>query len=184
MRLFVAIPVDGKIRECATRLRKANEFRQGLRWTPMDQLHITALFLGECPGRDFSSICQAMASVCDQHKPFTLEQGQFVTAPRGHDAKKRMIWLHFAQHTALTALHNELVAGLKPVVPTTLTPVETMEPHITTARLRRGAAFPKVDLQVLKKPVYVEARNVWLVQSRLGARGAVYRWLQCFSLDG
>ena len=184
MRLFVALPVDGKIRECATRLRKANEMSHGLRWMPVDQLHITMLFLGECPVSQFSTISEQIEQISQSISPFRLEKGVFRAAPPEQEARKKMVWLQFSQNETLTRFHNALTSALQPQLDTSLQKVTAVKPHTTVARLRRGVSFPRLNLEVLKKPVWVEAQEAWMVQSRLGARGAVYRWLQRFPLYG
>jgi 2'-5' RNA ligase len=167
-RLFVGLELPESSRE---RLSGIDPRVKGLRWLPVEQLHLTMSFLGDVDAAHEERLRETLSRV--RVPPFFLpiagvgvfggERPSVVWAGvgKGHP---HLFALH--QHIQDAVLHAELEADLKP-----------FHPHITLGRARgvsRAALKP-----FLRR--YAEAEfDLWkvssftLFSSRLTAAGSVY----------
>jgi 2'-5' RNA ligase len=129
-RLFVAIRPPASVRQ---RLLAAMGGISGARWQSDDQLHLTVRFIGEVDRHLAGDIHAALGGV--HHAPFELAlSGIGCFDKRGFpDA----VWAGVTPHDQVKALHRKVDAALLRVG---LPPDErAFLPHITIARLNRGA---------------------------------------------
>jgi 2'-5' RNA ligase len=182
-RLFLALPVNADVRHLAAKARKANESFAALRWVPLAQLHITALFIGDFPKQQLEPLRQVLFQCVGQHKPFALKNGRPVVGPPGKEVEKRMLWSLFADSPELNALHQTLVTEVAHLSPYSLEAASELAPHVTLARLKKGFKMPQLDLKGLKKnAIELEVHDLWLVESHLSRKGAGYHWVESYSL--
>jgi 2'-5' RNA ligase len=129
-RLFVAIRPPASVRQL---LRAAMGGISGARWQSDDQLHLTLRFIGEVDRHLAGDIHAALGGV--HHDSFELAlNGIGCFDRRGFpDA----VWAGVTPHEQVKALHKKVDAALLRVG---LAPDErAFLPHITIARLNRGA---------------------------------------------
>jgi len=102
------------------------------RAAPIDQWHVTALFIGDRPAGLPVPIAERVAAVAGTSAPVRLEGGRLTTMPKDDP---RMLWVRFAPSPALTALHHRLAqaVGAPPSIH------RPYWPHITLARARATA---------------------------------------------
>lgn len=129
-RLFVAIRPPFAIRRL---LLAAMGGISGARWQTDDQLHLTLRFIGEVDRHRAHDIHAALGAV--HHPPFPLALNGL-----GHFDRRGFpdaVWAGVTPHEQVKALHRKVDAALLRVgVP----PDErAFLPHITLARLNRGA---------------------------------------------
>lgn len=179
LRLFVALRPPAAIRE---RLLGAMGGVPGARWQADEQLHLTLRFIGEVEARTAEDVAAALAGVHAPAPSVALAGvGRFGDRRRGG-----ALWAGLAPHDALARLHRKVDqacvrAGLPPEGRAYL-------PHITLARLSRGAGGPEVDrwladTAALASPPFPLCHLI-LYQSRLGRDGAHYDALMRWPLDG
>ena len=73
IRSFVAIPLAANVTGGAIKLiRKLSEPDDGIKWVPLDNLHLTLKFLGDVDNTEVPDICNALSDICDQYDPFML----------------------------------------------------------------------------------------------------------------
>lgn len=91
MRCFLAIELPVEIRDQLAALQeRLGDQARGVRWTRVDQIHLTVKFLGEVPDRDIANICETASSIADRFEPFELEVAQAgCFPPRG---PARIVW--------------------------------------------------------------------------------------------
>ncbi|HEY0625490.1 MAG TPA: RNA 2',3'-cyclic phosphodiesterase [Allosphingosinicella sp.] len=175
-RLFVAIRPPHAIRRQLLDLMGGIS---GARWQTDEQLHITLRFIGEVDGNLAEDVAAALAS---------LHQASFDTALSGVGAFSRrgqaeVVWAGLAPHEPLKALHKKIDqacvrVGLEPER-------RAYHPHITLARLKRGAVGP-VDAflesagGMSSSPFRVDSFG--LFESTLTPAGAVYSMVRRYPL--
>ncbi|WP_443747223.1 RNA 2',3'-cyclic phosphodiesterase [Asticcacaulis solisilvae] len=124
-RLFVAIDPPADIK---TRLIAAMDGVAGARWQTAAQLHLTLRFIGDISDETAGRIAQALAAI--DHPRFDLTVS-------GSGAFENALWAALAPNPALSGLQAKIeaamvMAGLAPEA-------RAYIPHITLARLNRGA---------------------------------------------
>lgn len=137
IRSFIAIPLSAQVGKTARNLiRDLSQEKDGVKWVPTDNLHLTLKFLGDVIDREIPAVCQAIRRVCRDQQPFTLEfsgTGGFPTADR-----PRVLWAGITQGgeeliELVSALETELAdLGFKPEP-------RDYRPHLTLGRVRSGS---------------------------------------------
>lgn len=105
------------------------------RWGPMNQWHVTALFIGHRPDDQISLLKRSISMVSRQHGPITLVEGTLLAMP---ETGPSMLWVRFLPSEQLTALHHALAlaSDARPA------PYEPYWPHITLARGKGELTLP------------------------------------------
>jgi 2'-5' RNA ligase len=76
IRSFIAIPLSPIVSRGATRLiERLREAGDGVKWVPLDSLHLTLKFLGDVDNTEVPKICQILREICGQFEPFELSFG-------------------------------------------------------------------------------------------------------------
>ncbi len=175
-RLFVALRPPRAIRE---RLLATMEGVPGARWQDDEQLHLTLRFIGEVDRHFAEDVAAALGSV--RHPPVALALdgvGSFMRSGRGS------LWAGLAPQEPLRSLHRSVEgacrrAGLPPES-------RAFHPHITLARLSRGAGPPAPFLECwagLASATFTMDSMI-LFESRLGSAGAAYTSIARYALNG
>lgn len=186
MRAFFAIPLSVTANETVARLQahlKQNH-REGLRWIPPEDFHITLKFLGESDPAALENMGRELKNWAQTWKPplITLAGVDcFPTrgAPRG-------VWLAWNDSDGSLA---QVQSELEQIAETHGFPVEErpFSPHLTIARVRRGVKLAELRTacQALAPPI-VESQlsEIILFESTLTSEGAEYSALERFNLGG
>ena len=129
-RLFVAIRPPAPIR---ARLLNAMGGIAGARWQSEDQLHLTLRFIGEVDRHQAADIHAALGAI--HHPAFEIALSGIGTFERRGRADT--VWAGIAPQAPMKALHHKIDAALaRAAVPPDQ---RAFVPHITLARLNRGA---------------------------------------------
>ncbi len=169
LRLFVAVDLPERAKE---EIRALQEGLPGVRWTPVEQLHLTLRFIGAADLPLFARVRSALATV--RCRPFSLEVRGAGRFPPG--GPPRVLWVGLAENDTLGLLYREVEralagAGLEPEG-------RRFSPHITVARLKEPrrpdvAAWLERQGGFAVPPFNVEAFHLY--SSVLTAAGAVHR---------
>jgi len=176
-RLFIAItppePVRAVVADLFTPLHD-------VRWTPIEQLHVTLRFLGDVPEENIVALVDRLAAI--RVEPFLLPiEGVGAFPPR---RAPHVVWVglgsgHPRLHQLRQRIDDTLLAAAIDV------DLRTFHPHITVARC--GPAAENGVRQWLRRqrdfvgpPFAVEAFE--LFASELKSNGAVHRSLAKFPL--
>jgi 2'-5' RNA ligase len=153
-------------------LRELHDVVRGVRWTPVEQLHLTLRFIGATDRDRFERIKDVLALV--RCRPFSLAARGVGRFPPG--GLPRILWVGLAEAEALALLHREVEqalseAGLEPEG-------RRFSPHITVARLKEPnrpavAAWLERRGGFATPPFAVEEFHLY--SSELSAVGAVHR---------
>ena len=133
MRLFIGTALPAHVSASLT--GQVQGFLSDPRWraAPVEQWHVTALFIGERPAGQLERIQAEVERIASGTPHIRLSEGRLITMPK--DAPY-MLWVRFTPHPALTALHHAL-AQATGTAPSAYVPYW---PHITLARTARTNA--------------------------------------------
>ena len=179
LRLFVALRPPAVIRE---RLLALCNGVPGARWQVDEQLHLTLRFVGEIDPRQADDLAAALSQIHAAAPVVRLAgTGQF-----DHRGSTDALWAGIAPHDALTALHRKVDAacvraGLPPDRRAYL-------PHITVARLSRGAGIGPAIGRWLADTAGLASEpfalpHLILYESHLGHDSAAYEPVLRWPLD-
>lgn len=136
LRLFygLKIPIESvpNLKTAVGKLKKeANEREWDLKFTPLENLHVTVRYLGNQNETSLGKLSQIGRLIADRHEPFTLDLSGLGAFAEVHEA--RVIWVGTQNKKALQALHLDLDNELKDFK---LEAEGPYVPHLTIARLR------------------------------------------------
>ncbi len=136
IRSFIAIPLSDNVSRGTSRLiGRLRETDDGIKWVPVDNLHLTLKFLGEVDNTLVPKICEVTREICASYGPFELSfagTGGFPTLE-----KARVLWVGIQDPSgALVKIVSELEKrfadlGFKPEP-------RDYTPHLTIGRTRGG----------------------------------------------
>jgi 2'-5' RNA ligase len=142
MRCFLAIELPRETRDRLAALqRRLSVLDRDVRWTKVDQIHLTVKFLGEVPDADVGQMCSSAATVARDYPPFDIQvSGTGCFPPRG---PARIVWAGLASlpqplidcHKAFERAFAEL--GIPPET-------RPFHPHLTIGRVRDPRGSHKI----------------------------------------
>lgn len=169
-RLFVAIPLNGKIREELFLYQKLLDVNA--KFVEKENLHITVQFLGEKEKEAIPEIIEILTQQTQNMKSFTLLPDKIKASPV---SRPRLIALWFADDASYQALVNTLKPFANKISK------RRQLPHITLARIREKGRGERV---AIPKQTFapITVRRIALISSQLTRQGPVYTTLKTFSL--
>ncbi|HJT69477.1 MAG TPA: RNA 2',3'-cyclic phosphodiesterase [Terriglobales bacterium] len=194
MRLFVALDIDGEIRDrIAGFVSQVQELAPAVRWVSPESLHITLKFIGEQSDAMLEQIEASLASI--QCGPFRLGLGGAGFFPTARAA--RVFWIGIKAEEGLATLAETVEKSLAQIG--IAKENREFSPHLTLARTRAGSGAPawrKGDrpnrqfselqkfLEASPAPEFgtMAAREFFLYRSQLSPKGAQYTKMARFEL--
>ena len=180
MRLFVALPLDSRLRErvqaITAPLRSANE---GARWSEPGSWHVTLQFLGQCTAEQLACVQNALTRVKSPPIPFSLGETGIFGSPG-------VLYLEVILSRDLATLQQRVVeattrCGFAPEA-------RPYRPHVTLARMKRSAirdAGQKLGSFARGLPtngLRSQANEFCLYESRTESKGSRYEVLARFPM--
>jgi 2'-5' RNA ligase len=107
-RTFLAFDLDEAIRrQLVTVAEQLDSVGAKVRWTELEQLHVTMKFLGAVSDEDLPRVCDAAIEIASAVPAFDFSVARVVSAPpHGH---MRMIWVGIDEPTGrMGELHRQL----------------------------------------------------------------------------
>jgi 2'-5' RNA ligase len=184
-RLFLAVPLPeqtkNKIKDFYREQTSVlSPFIGKTQWTPLPNLHITVLFLGDIYEKDLPVLQSRLDKECSAAEEFTLSFNKFIYAPPGNIY--RMIWASYNVHPGFTALCN-VVRRAVSCLPYLQLNLKLPLAHITLIRFNQLHAKELPVLQTLISLDNLEVRAIELWESQLRREGAVYSSLGTFGFS-
>lgn len=123
MRLFIAIPVSGKLKDIVLLLQQCLD-KKIFRLTKSEQIHITIAFLGEVNEKSVPDIINELKKI--RFNSFKLKTKKFGFFPS--EEKIRVVWIGLEENKDFFKLQYEIrkIFNFK----------EKLMPHITIARAK------------------------------------------------
>ena len=174
VRLFVgtAIPPD-LAQELQERLSSLLHPTSNYRIAHTEQLHLTAMFIGNRDATLLPSIRERVAHVASMTAPITVTHGRIVCMPK---RDPYMVWVRFRPHKALTTLHHALANALGSP-PSVYVPYW---PHITLARSNGILALPPTGDVIVEQ---FEITQLALFRSHRDPEGSQHSVIEQWPLE-
>ena len=180
IRAFIAVDLPQSIQDSiekeTTRLQKILG-NQIIRWTLVQNMHLTLKFLGNIPINHAGFLKQMLTQTADSHSAFDLQIGGIGSFP---SAKlPRVLWLGIHAAAELISLQKNVDAGASRLGYEK--EARVFSPHLTLGRVRQN--IHPTDLQKIRSAVEhfqlgkidpASVDSVHLYQSDLHSEGSVY----------
>jgi len=183
IRTFIAIELPDQARTALADLQnrlKAITPPRAVRWTTVDNIHLTLHFLGDIAAGDVDRAATALQAAAAGSSPFQLELAGLGCFP--HTRRPRVIWTGVAgEFESLLALHREL--GRRLQVIDFRPEARPYAPHLTLGRIKKRIPPRQVSQvgEVLEKEAPGVGRlarltvtEISLFQSDLTPTGSIY----------
>ena len=166
VRLFAALAPPAVVREALAGWARSLPADPAVRLVPEKNLHVTLVFLGGQDEADLDAIAAAVLSAARQLGELAVAGAAWLPNER----RPGVLVADLAAPDELAELHADLLAALRPWHEPETRP---LRPHVTVARVRRGARPRRTGIGP-PPPVAFRAPELVLYRSRLGGGGARY----------
>jgi RNA 2',3'-cyclic 3'-phosphodiesterase len=176
MRLFTAIDLPPEILFRLERLVAALRPEALIKWSPLDNLHVTIKFIGEWPESRLDELHTALASIT-LRQPFEIQLSELGWFP--NERHPRVLWAGVHGGFALNQLADDTEECLVPLG------IEKEErefsPHLTLGRIKNPVPLrglrQKVDEMKATVIGTFKASHFTLFRSDPGSNASIYRRL-------
>lgn len=182
IRAFYAIDLNDEVRSAAQNIveqLKTNDWSEHVRWTPLENLHLTVRFLGDVTDELLTQLNESIRPQLEKMPPFSIMFKEPRLFP--HFKKPRVV--------AATVPHNELLQALADVLENCAVAAgldaesRQYKGHLTLGRCKK--TFPKrTKLESLPFSSKLPIKSVSLFQSNLSSSGPTYIKIEEFTLGG
>lgn len=173
MRLFTGIDLTDSIRTRLERLISSLRPEALLRWSPIDNLHVTTKFIGDWPQERLAEVRDALGGI-ERRGPFSIELKGLGWFP--NERSPRVLWCGVEESGNLRALAGDIDAAF---VPLGISRDERpYTPHLTLARINHPVPLGRLRERVAElREVAVgtlAVSGVHLYESQPGSNGTRY----------
>jgi 2'-5' RNA ligase len=182
MRLFTAIDLPEEMIRKLDRLLSALRPEALIKWSPLDNLHITTKFIGEWPAERLRELESALAGLLPR-EPFDVTLRDLGWFP--NERSPRVLWAGVHTVPALEQLASDTDECLAKLgVPIEDRPFTA---HITLARIKNPVPLNSLRTKVQDlQPAFMGSFRVnqfCLFRSDPGSHASIYRKLQVFKFE-
>lgn len=176
MRLFTAIDLPSEILLRLERLIIALRQEALIKWSPLDNLHVTTKFIGEWAEPRMPELDQALIKV-RRRQPFEVELKGLGWFP--NERSPRVLWLGVEGGKELAGLAADTEEALAPLgIPKEQRP---FSPHLTLARIKNPVPLANLRKKVEQmQPAVIGSvvvSSFSLFRSRPGTNASIYEKL-------
>jgi len=185
-KLFLAIATHDGLEVSAAQIIKklrmsADQKQMEVRWVPIDNFHVTLLFLGATRDEKVIEVESMMAEVAAQTAPFTLKISDIGAFP--DEFKSRILWFGVQNSKALRSLQSNLTE--KFFEKNYPSDKREFAPHLTIARLRNPHNTKDLMSPFSRKKITkIQVQEIVLYESVGSVPFPVYKALKKFTLTG
>jgi RNA 2',3'-cyclic 3'-phosphodiesterase len=183
-RLFIAIKIKPEVPFQTLFQHFKTELKdEPIKWTDIQNIHLTLKFLGETPISSIKPIIGALSEVCKNHDPFRIKIkgcGRF-----GSSQAPKVLWLGIENQPTLLKLVADIDKSLS-IVGFNPEP-HKYSPHLTLGRFR--SALDNLELfnnliNSSKEKIiqHIEVNEIILFESQLQKSGPKYSVVKSFTL--
>lgn len=182
MRLFTGIALDKKVQSALEQVLRELRPLAPLKWSPVENLHITTKFIGEWPEDKLADLKRALAAM-PAPPAFPMTVSRFGYLPNPHNPRLLFTAVEAGPELGELARRTE----------DTLVPLgvaredRPFTPHLTLARIGNNSVrVVREHIAKMKNPDFgsfqVSEFHLYLSTPRPGGSGSVYRSLATFPL--
>lgn len=183
MRLFTAIELPEDMVLRLERLLSALRPEALIKWSPLDNLHITTKFIGEWPPERVPELDAALAELAPR-EPFKIALRDLGWFPNEHSP--RVLWSGVHAGPELEQLARDTDARLMKLG--VLHEEKPFAAHLTLARMKNPAPLARLREKVTElQPADMGSfmvKEFCLYRSDPGSHASIYRKLQAFRFAG
>jgi 2'-5' RNA ligase len=112
VRTFIAVALSRNVKASLANLQeKLGAEGTDVRWTPMENFHLTLLFLGEVDRQEVASVCRVAQARARKHSAFTMDVEGLGGFP--NNRRPKILWAGITDGAEeLKLLHDDLEEGL------------------------------------------------------------------------
>ncbi len=182
MRLFTAIELPPEILLRLERLQSSLRSEALIKWSPLDNLHITTKFIGEWPESRFDELSETLQAIAPREQ-FELELKDLGWFPDEHSP--RVLWVGVHAKTGLLELAQATEVGLEKLG---LKKEERpFTPHLTLARVKNPVPLDKLRQKINGlQPILIgkfAVSHFTLFRSDPGSNSSIYRKLRAYGFQ-
>lgn len=182
MRLFTAIDLPPEIVYRLERLLMLLRPEALIKWSPLDNLHITTKFIGEWPESRLDELHEALASV-GSRESFEIAIQGLGWFP--NDRSPRVLWAGVHAGDELRALVHETQESLAKIG--VARDDRAFSPHLTLARIKSPVPLQGLRRRVAElQPAALgsfRASHFSLFRSEPGSNASIYRKLREYKFE-
>ena len=176
LRVFLALDLDQTIKDQLIRLQnRLDKIGADVRWTKVEQIHLTMKFLGEISDEMAVDICRLCQNVCAEFEPFEFDvrsAGCFANYGR-----PRVIWIGVDDPSgSVRRLHERIEKTLGPLG--LRRERRAFKPHVTLGRVRSARNAIELRAEVEKNNNFeagsAQASQITIYSSQLDPEGPVH----------
>jgi 2'-5' RNA ligase len=183
-RIFIAINLPNDIKKYFTGFEKKWADIPA-KWTYMENLHITLLFLGDLTDEELGEVCIITKEVVKHHHSFDITLQKIEYGPDGK-LPPRMIWANGEKSKELSLLKRDLENALLEKV-NFLPDNKSFSPHITLARVSTflWRQIEPEERPEVNEPIDVQftVESVEVMESELKKNGPRYTIIESHQLQ-
>jgi 2'-5' RNA ligase len=182
MRLFTAISLPDEMIWKLERLLNVLRPEALIKWSPLDNLHITTKFIGEWPAERLPELEHALEGLLPR-QPFSVELRDLGWFP--NERSPRVLWAGIHAPPDLAQLAHDTEQCLARVG----VPVEDrpFTPHLTLARVKNPVPLNQLRAKVQElQPAAMgsfQVKEFHLFRSDPGSHASIYRKLRGFQFE-
>jgi RNA 2',3'-cyclic 3'-phosphodiesterase len=182
MRLFTALSLPDDMILKLDRLLAILRPEALIKWSPLDNLHITTKFIGEWPAERVPELAEQLAAL-QPREPFEIELRGLGWFPQ--ERSPRVFWAGIHASAALADLAHETEQCLAKLG--VAAEDRPFSPHLTLARIKNPVPLDPLrrkvqDLQPAALGSFV-AREFALFRSDPGSHASIYRKVRSFPFE-
>jgi 2'-5' RNA ligase len=182
MRLFTAIDLPDEMIWKLERLLSVLRPEALIKWSPLDNLHVTTKFIGEWPPERLPELETALESLLPR-EPFSIELSGLGWFP--NERSPRVLWAGVHAPSDLADMARDTDKKLAEIgVPQEERP---FSPHLTLARIKNPVPLNQLRKKIQElQPAAMgsfEANCFHLFRSDPGSHSSIYRKLRAFQFQ-
>lgn len=175
MRSFIAIELHETVKKILAEFQQEmKKCGPDVRWTRLDNIHLTLKFLGNIEEDKADTIAEKIKGACKGRSGFKI--GITGTGVFPNDRSPRVLWAGIDLNDEIIALHEKIEDAMASVG--FEREKRRFSPHLTLGRFRspggKQAALDKLDSYREKIFGIMDVNSVLLMRSDLGPGGAKY----------
>ncbi len=182
MRLFTAIDLDQEVLLRLERLLSALRPEALIKWSPLDNLHITIKFIGNWPESRLDELSEALA-LLPRRTPFEVELKGLGWFP--NERQPRILWAGVEGGDPLSKLARDTDEQLEPLG--IQKEDRAFSPHLTLARIKSPVPLDMIRQKVQQaRPTSFgkfRVAELALYRSDPGSNASIYRKLRGYKFE-
>lgn len=178
MRLFIAFPLSSRILDKISALEKEIDKKFGfkLNWIPLENLHLTVLFLGYLNKDSHLKVEKVFSNY---QGPKEAPHLKIKKIDYGAPGTKKMIWLYLEKNRTLEEIKKYFEKEIEKNKINYKKEEREFLAHINLIRLKNFESLPEVKKELNWQ---IKTNEICLFQSVLTFQGAIYKKLKSIFL--